>query len=146
MKKLFIILATVAMIFVSCKKEISTNNPNPDSTPKKALLVILDGWGIGDQGEDDVIAQTSTPYFDYLKDTYPHSELQASGEYVGLPEGQMGNSETGHSTNPVPFIYVTENLNARVHNGVLADVAPTILHIMRLQQPQEMTGQCLINE
>ena len=96
MKKLFIILATVAMVFVSCKKEISTNNPNPDSTPKKALLVILDGWGIGDQGEDDVIAQTSTPYFDYLKDTYPHSELQASGEYVGLPDGQMGNSETGH--------------------------------------------------
>ena len=96
MKKLFIILATVAMVFVSCKKEISTNNPNPDSTPKKALLVILDGWGIGDQGEDDVIAQTSTPYFDYLKDTYPRSELQASGEYVGLPDGQMGNSETGH--------------------------------------------------
>ena len=96
MKKLSIILATVAMVFVSCKKEISTNNPNPDSTPKKALLVILDGWGIGDQGEDDVIAQTSTPYFDYLKDTYPHSELQASGEYVGLPDGQMGNSETGH--------------------------------------------------
>ena len=96
MKKLFIILATVAMVFVSCKKETSTNNPIPGSTPKKALLVILDGWGIGDQSESDVIAQTPTPYFDYLEATYPHSELQASGEYVGLPDGQMGNSETGH--------------------------------------------------
>ena len=96
MKKLFIILATVAMMFVSCKKETSTNNPNPGSSPKKALLVILDGWGIGDQSESDVIAQTPTPYFDYLKATYTHSELQASGEAVGLPNGQMGNSETGH--------------------------------------------------
>ena len=96
MKKLFIILAIVAMVFVSCKKETSTNNPIPVSTPKKALLVILDGWGIGDQSESDVIAQTPTPYFDYLEATYPHSELQASGEYVGLPDGQMGNSETGH--------------------------------------------------
>ena len=96
MKRLFIILAAVTMVFVSCKKETSTINPIPDSSPKKALLVILDGWGIGDQSESDVIAQTPTPYFDYLKATYPHSELQASGEYVGLPEGQMGNSETGH--------------------------------------------------
>ena len=89
-------MAAVTMVFVSCKKETSTSNPIPDSSPKKALLVILDGWGIGDQSESDVIAQTPTPYFDYLKATYPHSELQASGEYVGLPEGQMGNSETGH--------------------------------------------------
>ncbi len=96
MKRLFIILAAVTMVFVSCKKETSTSNPIPDSSPKKALLVILDGWGIGDQSESDVIAQTPTPYIDYLKATYPHSELQASGEYVGLPEGQMGNSETGH--------------------------------------------------
>ena len=96
MKKLYIILAIVAMVFVSCKKETSTSNPIPGSSPKKALLVILDGWGIGDQSESDVIAQTPTPYFDYLEATYPHSELQASGEAVGLPDGQMGNSETGH--------------------------------------------------
>ena len=96
MKRLFIILAAVTMVFVSCKKETSTSNPIPDSSPKKALLVILDGWGIGDQGEGDVIANTPKPYIDYLMENYPHSELQASGEYVGLPEGQMGNSETGH--------------------------------------------------
>ena len=63
---------------------------------KKALLMILDGWGLGDQKKDDVIFNTPTPYWDYLMRTYPHSQLQASGENVGLPDGQMGNSEVGH--------------------------------------------------
>ena len=63
---------------------------------KKALLMILDGWGFGNQGKGDVIFNTPTPYWDYLMNTYPHSQLQASGENVGLPDGQMGNSEVGH--------------------------------------------------
>ena len=63
---------------------------------KKALLMILDGWGLGDQKKDDVIFNTPTPYWDYLMNTYPHSQRQASGENVGLPDGQMGNSEVGH--------------------------------------------------
>lgn len=63
---------------------------------KKALLMILDGWGIGDKSKSDVIYNTPTPYWDYLLETYPHSKLQASGENVGLPDGQMGNSEVGH--------------------------------------------------
>ncbi len=62
----------------------------------KALLMILDGWGIGDHKKDDVIFNTPTPYWDSLLKTYPHSQLQASGENVGLPDGQMGNSEVGH--------------------------------------------------
>ncbi|MBR6649376.1 MAG: 2,3-bisphosphoglycerate-independent phosphoglycerate mutase [Bacteroidaceae bacterium] len=63
---------------------------------KKALLVILDGWGIGNHGKGDVIYSTPTPYWDYLVNNYPNSQLQASGENVGLPAGQMGNSEVGH--------------------------------------------------
>ena len=63
---------------------------------KKALLMILDGWGIGDRQKDDVISCTPTPYWDYLLANYPNSQLQASGENVGLPDGQMGNSEVGH--------------------------------------------------
>ncbi|MGL5787382.1 MAG: 2,3-bisphosphoglycerate-independent phosphoglycerate mutase [Bacteroidales bacterium] len=63
---------------------------------KKAFLLILDGWGIGNKGKEDVIHHTETPYWDYLTTTYPHSQLQASGENVGLPDGQMGNSEVGH--------------------------------------------------
>ena len=63
---------------------------------KKALLVILDGWGLCNNGKGDVIFNTPTPYWDYHMQTYPHSQLQASGENVGLPAGQMGNSEVGH--------------------------------------------------
>ena len=58
--------------------------------------MILDGWGIGNHGKGDVIFNTPTPYWDYLMGNYPHSQLQASGENVGLPDGQMGNSEVGH--------------------------------------------------
>ena len=63
---------------------------------KKALLMILDGWGVGNHTKGDVIFSTPTPYWDSLLANYPHSELQASGENVGLPDGQMGNSEVGH--------------------------------------------------
>lgn len=63
---------------------------------KKALLMILDGWGIGKHGKGDVIYNTPTSYLDYLYATQSHSQLQASGEDVGLPDGQMGNSEVGH--------------------------------------------------
>ena len=57
-----------------------------------------------------------------------------------------GTPNTAHSLNPVPFIYVTQNKAAKVENGVLADVAPSILHIMGLEQPAEMTGKCLIED
>ncbi len=63
---------------------------------KKALLMILDGWGIGAHGKGDVIFNTPTPNLDKINQTYPHSQLLASGENVGLPDGQMGNSEVGH--------------------------------------------------
>ncbi len=63
---------------------------------KKALLIILDGYGIGDHKADDAIFNTPTPYIDSLVAEYPNSRLQASGEDVGLPAGQMGNSEVGH--------------------------------------------------
>lgn len=63
---------------------------------KKALLMILDGWGIGDKTKSDAIYNAHTPYWDELEAKYPHSHLLTSGENVGLPDGQMGNSEVGH--------------------------------------------------
>jgi len=63
---------------------------------KKVGLIILDGWGIGDQTQADAIYQANTPYMDHLMSYYPNSKLTACGEAVGLPEGQMGNSEVGH--------------------------------------------------
>ncbi len=63
---------------------------------KKAILVILDGWGYGDHSKSDVIYNGETPFFKSLTQKYPNAQLQASGENVGLPDGQMGNSEVGH--------------------------------------------------
>lgn len=63
---------------------------------KKVLLMILDGWGLGTDPKVSAIAQARTPYFNSLIEKYPNSKLEASGIAVGLPEGQMGNSEVGH--------------------------------------------------
>ena len=63
---------------------------------KKVLLMILDGWGIATDPKVSAIAHAQTPFIDSLFEKYPHSTLQASEEAVGLPEGQMGNSEVGH--------------------------------------------------
>ena len=63
---------------------------------KKIGLIILDGWGIGDKSESDAIYNARTPFMDHLMAKYPTAELLTSGENVGLPDGQMGNSEVGH--------------------------------------------------
>lgn len=63
---------------------------------KKVLLMILDGWGIAQKKEVSAVDQAHTPFIDSLYKKYPHSKLNASGLAVGLPEGQMGNSEVGH--------------------------------------------------
>jgi 2,3-bisphosphoglycerate-independent phosphoglycerate mutase len=62
------------------------------------VLVILDGWGIAPSGPGNAVEQARTPVFDRLWAEYPHAQLEASGEAVGLPPGQMGNSEVGHLT------------------------------------------------
>jgi hypothetical protein len=63
---------------------------------KKVALIILDGWGLGDGSKSDAIANAKTPFVDSLYKKHPHSTLRTSGEHVGLPQGQMGNSEVGH--------------------------------------------------
>jgi 2,3-bisphosphoglycerate-independent phosphoglycerate mutase len=63
---------------------------------KKVGLIILDGWGIGDKSKSDAVYNAETPVMDGLMQNFPHNELLTSGENVGLPNGQMGNSEVGH--------------------------------------------------
>ena len=63
---------------------------------KPILLCILDGVGLREEIHGNAFKQANTPNFDYLWNKYPHATLEASGEYVGLPKGQMGNSEVGH--------------------------------------------------
>ena len=65
---------------------------------KQVALIVLDGWGYREEKEHNAIAEAKTPFFDYLWSKHPHTLLEASGESVGLPEGQMGNSEIGHMT------------------------------------------------
>ncbi len=59
-------------------------------------LIILDGWGIGDKSKSDAVFNANTPFMDSLIANHPHAKLSTSGEDVGLPDGQMGNSEVGH--------------------------------------------------
>jgi 2,3-bisphosphoglycerate-independent phosphoglycerate mutase len=70
----------------------------PDRSFPLVTLVILDGWGIAPPGPGNAVELATTPVFDALWATYPHTTIAASGEAVGLPEGQMGNSEVGHLT------------------------------------------------
>src|SRR3712207_5319346 len=59
-------------------------------------LIVLDGWGLAPPGPGNAVDQADTPVFDELWSTYPHTQLTACGKAVGLPDGQMGNSEVGH--------------------------------------------------
>jgi len=65
---------------------------------KQVALIILDGWGHREDTEHNAVAQAQTPYFDLIWNTFPHTLLNAGEEYVGLPKGQVGNSEIGHTT------------------------------------------------
>ncbi len=65
---------------------------------KTTMLIVLDGWGYREETKNNAILGSKKPFFDLIWNTYPHSLLKASGNAVGLPEGQMGNSEVGHTT------------------------------------------------
>lgn len=90
---------------------------------KKVILMILDGWGNGSNPEVDVIAQAKTPYMDSLILKYPNSTLQTSGEKVGLPDGQMGNSEVGHLNIGAGRVVYQDlvKINHAIKNNSIAD-------------------------
>lgn len=90
---------------------------------KKAALIILDGWGIGDGTSSDAISIAHTPFTDSLYDQYPHAELLTDGENVGLPTGQMGNSEVGHMNIGAGRVVwqMLAKINRIISNGELPD-------------------------
>jgi 2,3-bisphosphoglycerate-independent phosphoglycerate mutase len=92
---------------------------------KRVLLVILDGWGHGPDPRRSAIAQARTSFIDSLYDKYPHSELITHGELVGLPEGQMGNSEVGHMNIGAGRVVYQElaRINKAIRDGELRDNA-----------------------
>jgi 2,3-bisphosphoglycerate-independent phosphoglycerate mutase len=87
------------------------------------MLMILDGWGIGKGDKTDVISQVPTPNMNRLERDYPSSRLHASGENVGLPEGQMGNSEVGHLNIGAGRIVYQDlvKINMAVKDGSIAE-------------------------
>ena len=86
-------------------------------------LIVLDGWGIAPPGAGNAISVAHTPVFDELQASCPHSALSASGPSVGLPDGQMGNSEVGHLTLGAGAVVAQAitRINDTIANGALAD-------------------------
>ena len=95
---------------------------------KKVLLMILDGWGIAKNKDVSAIDHANTPFMDSLYKKYPHARLQASGLAVGLPDGQMGNSEVGHMNIGAGRVVYQDlvKINQAVADGSLAD--NSVLH------------------
>ena len=95
---------------------------------KKVILVIMDGWGLGKSKESDAIQNANTPFVSSLYDKYPHSTLITCGRAVGLPEGQMGNSEVGHlNLGAGRIVYQElERINVAIENGEF-EKNPTLL-------------------
>src|SRR5215831_18725095 len=107
----------------------------------KILLVILDGWGIGSNPDGNSILLAGTPELDRISRGYPSTELQTSGLAVGLPEGQMGNSEVGHTNIGAGRIVYQDlvRINRACERGELAH-NPVLLAAMDLAKS---TGKAL---
>ena len=115
------------------------------------VVNFANGDMVGHTGIYDAIEKAVVAVDACVKDTIEAAKANGYEAIIIADHGNADNAvntdgtpNTAHSLNPVPFVYVTENKEAKVENGVLADVAPSILHIMGLAQPAEMTGKDLI--
>ena len=111
----------------------------------RILLVILDGWGHRQEHEHNAIAAAKTPFYDWLLATYPHALLEASGEGVGLPEGQIGNSEIGHMTMGGGRVFETDlvRLNKLAKSGSFSqnpEFQKLFAHVMRHDSTLHIMG------
>lgn len=99
---------------------------------KRAILIIMDGWGLGTVASSDAIQHANAPFTRALYSQYPHTTLTTCGELVGLPDGQMGNSEVGHLNLGAGRIVYQElqRINVAVRDGSLAN-NPTLLAAIR---------------
>nr|WP_295868680.1 2,3-bisphosphoglycerate-independent phosphoglycerate mutase [uncultured Chitinophaga sp.] len=112
---------------------------------KRAILVIMDGWGEGKVPTADAIAQAQTPFVSSLYNKYPHSNLVTCGEAVGLPDGQMGNSEVGHLNIGAGRIVYQElqRINVAARDGELAAnsvLLDTLAHAKNNNKPLHLIG------
>jgi 2,3-bisphosphoglycerate-independent phosphoglycerate mutase len=108
---------------------------------RPVMLAILDGWGYREDAADNAVLQARTPVFDHLWSTSPHSFLQPSGRDVGLPEGQMGNSEVGHLNIGAGRVVMQDlpRISGAVTSGAIAHASALTDLIWRLRQSR---GTC----
>ncbi len=94
------------------------------SRPRPVVLCILDGWGERDDGDDNAIERAKTPVWHELMRRWPHAQLDASEHYVGLPDGQMGNSEVGHTNLGAGRVVLQDlpRIDRAIADGTLADL------------------------
>src|SRR5467141_841616 len=95
---------------------------NSRSRPRPLVLCILDGWGERPKADDNAIETARTPVWHQLMARWPHAHLQASEHYVGLPDGQMGNSEVGHTNMGAGRVVFQDlpRIDAAIASGQLA--------------------------
>src|SRR5580704_4019125 len=110
--------------------------PAMRSRPRPLVLCILDGWGVRPQTPDNAIAVAKTPVWHRLLARWPHSRLQASEHYVGLPDGQMGNSEVGHTNLGAGRLVLQDlpRIDAAIETGQLAAMPALRDFIGKLQE------------
>jgi 2,3-bisphosphoglycerate-independent phosphoglycerate mutase len=110
--------------------------PDGGSTVPLVALVILDGWGCGPPGPGNAVELATTPVFDALWRRYPHARLEASGKAVGLPPGQMGNSEVGHLTIGSGRILDQDfqRVNRAIANGSFFELPPLVAAFERAKE------------
>src|SRR4249919_196900 len=112
---------------------------------KKAILIIMDGWGLGKVKSSDAIQNARTPFVSSLYQKYPNNTLITCGELVGLPDGQMGNSEVGHLNLGAGRIVYQElqRINVAVRDGSFAKnehLLASIRHAKETNKPLHLLG------
>src|SRR3954449_11343070 len=111
------------------------------SRPRPLVLCILDGWGERDDGDDNAIERAKTPVWHELMRRWPHAQLEASEHYVGLPDGQMGNSEVGHTNLGAGRIVMQDlpRIDRAIADGSLAKL-PALLEFVDKVKAQGAKG------
>ena len=113
------------------------------SRPRPVVLCILDGWGERPDAADNAITQAKTPVWHRLMARWPHSHLDASEHYVGLPDGQMGNSEVGHTNLGAGRVVMQDlpRIDDAVATGAIAAMPGLVDFIAKVKaQAHEKTG------
>ncbi|HEU5370172.1 MAG TPA: 2,3-bisphosphoglycerate-independent phosphoglycerate mutase, partial [Ktedonobacterales bacterium] len=116
----------------------------PGAVPRPLVLIVMDGWGINPRSDANAIALARTPHIDQIARTFPHTQLATSGPAVGLPEGQMGNSEVGHLNIGAGKRVLQEftRVSAAIHDGTFFENAALLKAIAHVKHNHSALHLC----